>query len=222
MSNIDNIENLICDLKTYEMELLNHKTLNKPEIAVSPRFEIKIKKLIKKLEIHNQLVEMRRVAVAILITTVLLTAVLRPQMYVQAAKWVFEQCIDHFHVQFKNNSSVGKIPDYELTYIPKGYKMVEKLSTDGQGAMIMYTNDEGKSIDFEYEYSDASININNEGVQYHEYIDHHARKIYYLEATTAESSSMTWLSQDGEVVFTLFAQENKDEMQKIVDGTKEK
>ncbi len=221
MSNIDNIENLIFNLKSYEMELLQIQSENFQEINVSDNFEVRINRLIKKLKMHNRLLEMRRIAIAIFITTILLTAILRPQMYVEAARKLFEEFSDHFHVQFKESID-GRIPDYELTYIPKGYKLKEEYDFNGMGAMVLYEKDSGKTITFDYEISDSSININNEGVIYHEYVDDRGRKIYYLEKTTAESSSMTWLSEDEKVVFLLFADENRDEMQKIVDGIKEK
>ena len=215
--------NLIRDVKRCEMQFLQDKFTNtSEEILASDIFYRKMNKLISTIRKKRKERETRKSIIAIVLSVLLLIGIFQPQMYVNAGKWIFEQFKNYYNVQFKEGSQDVLLPDYELTYIPNGYVLEDELGDSKSGKILLYTNDEGEMISLEYNFSDASININSEGVEYKEYVDNAGQRIYYMQSTTAESSCMIWLSKDEKVVFTLFANEKKDEMQKIVDGVKEK
>ena len=215
--------NLIRDVKKCEMQFLQDKFTNtSEETLASDIFYRKMNKLISTIRKKRKERETRKSIIAIVLSVLLLIGIFQPQMYVNAGKWIFEQFKNYYNVQFKEGSQDTLIPDYELTYIPNGYVFEDEIGDSKSGKIILYTNDEGEMISLEYNFSDASININSEGVEYKEYVDNAGQRIYYMQSTTAESSCMIWLSKDEKVVFTLFANEKKDEMQKIVDGVKEK
>ncbi|WP_294239360.1 DUF4367 domain-containing protein [Pseudobutyrivibrio sp.] len=208
--------NLISQLYVYETEFLSNSL--EEEHDFSDVFEMKIKKLIRKYSLKAKYRSIRRTVAGVAIALILISAITKPSIYVEAAKKIFEYFSDHYEVQFNQNVNVNSIPRYEIQYIPEGYRFItdEYFET---GGVIEYADNQDVTIGLMYSISDGKMYINNENVSYHE-MEYKGKHIYYLEGDSAQGSSMTWESEDKTVMFSLSGNISKKEMLKIVDSIK--
>ena len=214
-----NINNIVTDLARYELQLTRSKYENNMH-CFSALFEKKMKKVIYYEEFKRKLLITRRAIITVLITVGIISAIVAPDVYVEAAKKIYELYENYYKVQFQENINGNSVSEYELGYIPSGWTIKEKYYYGDMGG-TWYINDRNEIIDFSYGLSDSISQINSEEVSYSEIIDNAGRHIYYLEASGTRPSTMQWMSDDETTMFTLAAPLSKDEMIMIISNIHE-
>lgn len=141
-----------------------------------------------------------------------------PGFVVQAANRAFEWFSDHVSFQFQYDSDVNEIPEYQIGYVPEGYKKVEEEHYVGMG-WITYYNEKGECIDLTYGVSDSSMGIDNENKKMLILNGKNNEKIYYLKGENNDSS-ITWQSEDETTVFNLSGVLTEEELLKIYNSIK--
>lgn len=141
-----------------------------------------------------------------------------PQEAAEAARRVMVWMEDFAEFKFQEDSEVSTIPAFTLNYVPEGYELVMEENHEVTGLQL-YSNGEDEWM-FWYGPSDASIGLNNEGVDFSIIEIGDGRKAYYFEATDGVSdNSMLWLSKEETIVFTITGLLSKEEIIKICKGT---
>ncbi len=213
--NDKDIKNIVRELAIYEMNYERSK-YNNHNHDFSEIFNRKMDKLIlheKSYQARNSFI---RILVSIIIVLTLTSLIIKPDIYANAARKIYE-LYDHFYkVQFQDDPSINGVKKYELDYIPDGWTLQEEYYYDDMGGSWYVRGNE--IIDFSYGLSDSISQINCEGVHYEEFDMDDGTHIYYLQSDGEKPSTMQWLSSDNTTMFTLAAPLNKEEMIKIIQN----
>ncbi len=209
------IVKIITELSIYEMSYERAKYNNQIH-DFSEIFNKKMNKLIlreKSYQARNSLI---RVLASIIIVLLLTSLIIKPDLYANAARKVYELYDRFYRVQFQDKSSIDGVKKYNLDYIPDGWTLQEEYYYDDMGGS-WYARD-NEIIDFSYGLSDSISQINSDGVHYEEFDMNDGTHIYYLQSDGEKPSTMQWLSPDKVTMFTLAAPLSKEEMIKIIQN----
>lgn len=208
---------LISEIYEYETQKLI--STQDSEHIFSELFEKRMRQLIKKETIGYQLVKFAKTVASIAIVFILISIIVRPTIYIEAAKKIFEKFTDHYEIRFEEKMNHPYIPHFYMKYIPEGYTLtVDEYSE--LGGVVGCTNINNETVGLVYSISDATENVNGENVSYEEF-DYNNLHIYYLKGNNKQGSSMTWESVDKTITFTLTGNLPKDTMLMIIDGISE-
>ncbi len=141
-----------------------------------------------------------------------------PGFVVQAANRAFEWFSDHVSFQFQYDSDVNEIPEYQIGYVPEGYKWVDDAYDAGSGMIVYYHNERGY-LYLVYGVIDSSIGVDNENKKLLILEGKNNQEIYYLKSTDNDSS-ITWQSEDENTVFNLSGVLTEEELLKIYNSIK--
>lgn len=209
------IEQLITDIHNTEMSRIPENKILKDKYHLSDTFYQKMNSLLKKVDKKEKRIIYSKYIAAVASIIFVLGALSHPQYLVEAKDSIVEWFQNHVNIHFEKED-ITIIPHFELGYIPEGYEQViDEYYAEGMG-VIAYEN-ENKEFSLSYEFSSSDLNLNNEGVEFSTFRLDDGMVIFYFESVEeGTDSTMTWLSKDDNVVFTLIGTLSKDEMIKIV------
>lgn len=210
---------ILAELYNAEQSLLSTSFQSK-EHTFSELFSYRIKRLVHNSVMESRILHIRNNTIAIIGVFLLVLAICRPQSYVYAYKNVFEWFSDHYKVIFSDSSSMEKVPNFNFEYIPYGYSLVDS-SISRNLSYYLYENANHETISIIVTLSDATINIDNENNNYHEYVDSKGQRIYYLESNDNLSPSIIIWNDNG-LAYEIDGMISKDELEKIKNNIKKR
>lgn len=221
-SNFDNeMKDIVAKMHEIELESIPQNEELKGRYELSDIFYGKMQWLIRKVDRKNKLSTAVKYAAATAAVLVLALGIMNPGMVTKASEELIRQMSDHMNFKFKGNLDIAEIPEYEAGYVPEGYVLVES-DYDELAGLLVYRN--GNSFfTIVYGRADGSLNIDNKDKTYQIIKLKDGTEIHYLKSKNGEdSSSMTWLSEDKTIVFSLIAPFTEEELLKIKENIRKK
>ena len=193
----------------------------KSKYTLSEVFYKKMHRLMKKEERRARIVKYTKYIAAAASIIVLLFVLSHPTYVAQAKEQIIRWFETYTNIQFSEEAMMKTIPEYKLGYVPEGYALEREEYYDDAG-IILYTNGEHQ-IDLFYGTSDASIDINNEQAEYYRLKGSDGETMEYFKSLNPKrKSTLTWLSNDGNVTFSLGGILDKEELIEIKNQIEEK
>ncbi len=216
----DELKKIICELHQAEMEQLPSKDELQGKYRLSDTFYHKMQRLIRRQKRRKKIRTCAGYVAAAAAVIVLLFSVSHPQYLIEAKNKFMEWFDDHVEFHFKEETGLTGMPKYELGYVPKGYELVEDNYLEMGMGLIVYSNGE-VNLALEYELSDANANTNNEDVTFSVITGNNGDTIYYFSSEDmGRESTMTWLSEDENISFTIIGVLSKEEMLKMQESVR--
>ena len=145
-----------------------------------------------------------------------------PEARAWARNLIVEILEEYTTIRFvdETGGQAGQTGQWAPAWLPRGYELVEE-NDQGVGVLLIYTNNDGKSIFFQCAHSTASFSYDNE---------HHTEKTvlvngisaYLLQATeNGQESSLTWYDQASGTAFSLLAELSPEELIRIAESVQE-
>ena len=214
------LKNLICKIHEQEIAELPPREVLQGKYQLSDVFHQRMKRLSHKVDRKRQWHAAARYVVAAAAVVVLLFSIAHPQYLVEAKDKIMEWYSNHVEIQFKEDTGRLTIPKYEMEYVPEGYELVEDAYYEAGAGLVVYMNND-LPLYLDYELSDSGVSMNNEGVEFLTIEGNTGDTIYYFQAVEeGRNSTMTWLSEDGNISLTIMGVLNKEEMLKIQENVR--
>lgn len=191
----------------------------------SPRFEKKMKRLIRKTHHPVFYRSLRTVASIVLVimigfgSTLAISAEARENVF----GWVKQKYESFYEYFFEGDVTPTEPAKYQPGWMPEGCEFVTTIETDG-GEIQVYTDDQGTLIRFSYTSGSADEKVSVDGVSYEKEIVeiHGSLAEIYISPNEDETNSMFWTSEDGLVLFTISGNYDKDTLIKIAENIEKK
>lgn len=214
----DNYKKLICAMHEAEIKRLPAKEELQEKYTLSDTFYHRMKRLIAKQNRKKKWKNCANYVAAAAIVIIVLLSISHPQYLVNAKNAFMKWFDNHAEFHFKENTGLTEIPRYEMEYVPEGYVLQEdNYIKEGMG-LVVYTS-ETEMLTFDYELSDSNTNMNNEDVTFSIIKGNKGDTIYYFECEDmSRESSMMWLSEDENVLFTIIGVFDTEEMLKMQES----
>lgn len=214
------LKNLICKIHEREMAPLPPREVLQGEYQLSDVFHQRMKLLCHRVDRKKLWHTAVRYVIATAAVVVLLFSIAHPQYLVEAKDKIIEWYSNHVEIQFKEDTGLLTIPKYEMGYVPEGYELVEDAYYETGTGLIVYSNNE-MNIGLGYELSDSGTSMNNEEVDFLTIEGNTGDTIYYFRAKEeGRNSTMTWLTEDGNISLTIMGVLSKEEMLKIQENVR--
>lgn len=216
----EELKSLIGKLHQAEMSQLPSKEELQGRYRLSETFDQKMNRLIQKQKSKAKRTAYAGYVAAAAAVVVLLFSIFHPQYLVEARKQFMKWFDNHAEFHFKDETSLTEMPKYEMGYVPEGFELVEDNYYEmGMGLVVYQKGEEVLYLD--YEVSDANSSINNEGVTFTIITGNRGDTIFYFcSEDKSRLSTMTWLSEDGNISFTIAGIFDKEEMLKMQESVK--
>ncbi len=198
------------------------------DVTTSPRFQRQMKKMLanpnswakqRKRPLWKQCLS--RIAMLLLACSITLGAmmVVSPTVRATVVNWVMEWYETHIIYRFFDESHLDKLPLYEITDLPTGYKKVEEIRT-WNSVTIQYENEEGDIIYFHYSYmiQGSALGVNTENAEIYEVNIHNCFGHFYLSTDPQQSNTLIWLDDQKKINFLIDGFYDKDELLKMAES----
>lgn len=217
----DEIKNIVAKMHEIEMNSIPQNEELRERYILSDIFYGKMRRLIRKADRKNKVVGAMRYAAATAAVIAIVCCVSQPGIVTKACEALIRQMSDHMNFRFKADVGNVEIPEYEAGYVPEGYVLVES-DYDELAGLLVYRNS-NYLFTIEYGRADGSLNIDNKDKTYQIIKLKDGTEIHYLKSKSGDaSSSMTWLSEDKTIVFSLIAPFSEEELLKIQENIRKK
>lgn len=217
MSSEEELKEIVTKIHELELQSIPDNDVLKEKYTLSDTFYAKMERLIKKHERNEKRKSRRRFIAAASVVIIILFSVSNPRYIVKACENIMRWFEDHVEIHFREESDTGQIPEYHLNYVPEGYELEQNIYYEISGLQVYWKEDE--LLTFEYSVSSGDICVDNEEMEYIQLKTENGETIHYFKALDDKASSITWLSNDGDVMFTIvgkLAEEELLEMQKNI------
>lgn len=193
--------------------------------AFSPRFERKMKRLLRRSS-HPVLYGALRYAASILLVIMIgFGSVLAVNANAREAVlgWVKRQEGNFYTFFFVGEEDHSKSRRYSLGWIPEGCEYVTTLETDG-GEIYIYTDENETLIQFTYISEPGNTTLSVDGVNY----DKESVKIngctgeVYLSPSEAETNGIIWTDEAENVLFCISGNFEKETLVKMAESVSKK
>ena len=206
----------------YELALLdslpNTKECNH---VFSAQFERKMKKLCNKEKSIRSNPYLKRIACAVLV--IVLSFGTLPVLNIEARAtiigWVKEQCENLVHYISPTTDVVITNKQFELGWIPNDYTLISSIDRS-DGKTILYSDPEGRIIQFSYYYTLEDTNFyigGNEYTQTQTTVGDYSAELY-ISQDPAFSNGIVWSMYDGGVYFQITAYCNEDTLIEMAEN----
>lgn len=194
--------------------------LNK-KYKLSEMFYRRMHHLVDRMERRKFMVKCVKYISAAASIIILLFTLSHPTYLAQAKNEIIRWFETHVALHYSEDSKETRVPEYRLGYVPEGYILETEDYYENSG-IIVYTNGEHQ-IDLFYGTSDTMLNINNEQAEYYRLKGLNGEIIEYFKSTNPNrESTLTWLSSDENVVFSIGGVLDKEELLEIKDHIQKK
>ena len=151
-------------------------------------------------------------AIAAALALALLGAV-RPAVLAEAAQAVMQWFEDHVSYRFQSETDLESIARYGLHDLGERYLLLDEEYQGAFGSATWYSKDRGESIHFLYGLSDGEVQIPGVDLDYKLVTDTDGTELHYiLPAAKGQEASLTWVSQDGQIVFSISGVWSEEEL----------
>ena len=223
MSNIEDnrlIQNILLDAaaEEYAAELAATE-----DVITSPHFQRQMKKMLanpnswakrRKHPLWKQC--LTRVAMLLLVCSLTLGAmmVVSPTVRATVIDWVMEWYDTYIIYRFFGESNPDKLPLYEITKLPTGYKKVDEKQEMINSVTVIYENEKNDMIYFQYSRmkSVTAFGLNTEKAEIFDIRVHNCFGQFYLSTDPQESNALVWLDEQKEIKFIIDGFYDKDEL----------
>lgn len=213
------IKTVIAKLYDIEMKNVPDDSYLQQEYHLSESFYDKMNRLVLKM---NNTEKARKLARFLAMTAAVVLAVFcltNPVKVARAYELVIQWFENYISFEYREQLEDVSTLEYEVGYVPEGYTLVESIHDQLGGVVIFIRED--KVLSVEYGPSDGKIHLDNEGKTYQ--VLYEDTEIHYLKAQNPdENSSITWLGEEEQVVFTIAGPLEQEELLKIRRGIVEK
>lgn len=192
----------------------------------SPSFQRKMRRTFRKAK-HPVIYKLPKYAACFILAVALASGTwLTVDAEARAAffAWVREQYEAFVEYRFIGEApQENEIVDYELTWLPEGYSETESHILAGSSITI-YKNEGGRIIQFSYSQGGDATSL---------FVKSNYSKIitielgstvaeYYEAEEQSDANALTWMSEDGEIMFCITAFEPKEVLVKIAESVTKK
>lgn len=146
---------------------------------------------------------------------------LNPSVVAEAKDSLVRWFDNHVVYHFQREGEETSIPRYVLGYVPEGYREGEANYYGDRGMAVYHRKDLKENISFVYGRSDGELEVPGDGRVYRVLEAEDGAELHYLEAEDGSESSLTWLSRDERVLFTISGRLSLDEFLKMQGSVKE-
>ncbi len=214
------IQNVLLDAaaEEYAAELASTE-----EVTTSPHFQRQMKKMLanpnswakqRKRPLWKQCLS--KVAMILLVCSLTLGAmmVVSPTVRATVLDWVIEWYETHIIYRFFGEPNLDKLPFYEITELPTGYKKVEEIQEMFDSVTVIYENEKNDMIYFQYSRMEngATLGIDTEKMVIFDIRVHNCYGYFYLSTDPRQSNTLIWLDEQEEIKFIIDGFCDKDEM----------
>lgn len=188
----------------------------------SPRFERKVKRIIRRTS-HSAIYRfLRSVACILLIATIGIGSILTVNVEARAAviKWIKEQFETYQGYIFKGeNVDDAELSRYYLGWIPEGYELVFS-DEDENGGTYVYTDEQGRIAQFNYIYGQqgSATFIKTEGYDKYAITVNGLPAELYVAIEEKDSDGIIWTDDSRNVIFHFSAHVDRESLIKIAEN----
>ena len=216
----EDLKKMIRLMQEKELEQLPDQETLQKTYELSDAFYDRMSRLQKRMARKEKFRKQCSVAAAAAAAFILVLFASHPQAVAEAGRSIMSWEKDFAAFHFKEESDLTVIPRYTLGYVPDGYELKMDEYYENMG-VIFYSDGGVNEWHFAYSVSDADIWADNKDLSF-SILKWNGKQIYYLEAINdTEASHMEWLSDDGNIAFSIHGCLSKEEMLKIIEGIKE-
>lgn len=136
--------------------------------------------------------------------------------------WVREKYEAFVEYRFTGDASdEGNTDAYELAWLPDGFSLMEEHVLGGSTLMI-YTNDFGQRITFSYLQGDDAVSmfITSDYVEVKTVQIGDIKADYYRAGQEESADALVWISEKGDITFSILANLPEDIVIKLAEGVK--
>ena len=219
-NNFDNeIKNILSQMHEVELQGIPEKEELQKRYTLSELFQKRMSKLTRKVEREEKIRTAARNVAATAAVIVMLFCVMKPEIVASAYQVIIREFSNHINFKFKNDGNIKNMAEYEAGYLPEGYVLDGDYSDIG---LMIYRNQKDL-LYLQYVNATASINVDNEKRVYKLIKGKDGTEIHYFEAknNTAYSTIM-WLSEDENLVFSVVGRLSREELLKIKENIRQK
>ena len=204
-------------------------TLPKPEECdhvFSPRFERKMRKLIRKTNHPIVYKALSRAACALLVLVLSASLLLtfHPKARAAVVDWIKEKVEDFYHYfapekESEPESGAAAPGDYCLGWIPEGYtQLISKTTEDDKTEF--YVNDAGQILQFRCLYSNSSSSLLAGGGEYDEkHLEIGSLHVdLYLAKDNSRGNAIIWSVNNGNLLLYVSAQLEEADLIKMAES----
>lgn len=192
----------------------------------SPSFQRKMRRTFRKAK-HPVIYKLPKYAACFVLAVALASGTwLTVDAEARAAffAWVREQYESFVEYRFIGEApQENEIVDYELTWLPEGYSETESHILAGSLTTI-YKNETGRIIQFSYSQGGDATSLFVKS-NYSKIITIELGSIvaeYYEAEEQSDANALTWMSEDGEIMFCITAFEPKEVLVKMAESVTKK
>lgn len=202
---------VVAELHELELSMLPSREELQESCVLSEGFYQRMERLVDRMRRKSRRRERLRYAVAGLTLAVSLGFLFHMQDKIEACRNVMNFYPGHLDFKFEEQLyDMGAVSEYKLGYVPGGYVMTER-NRDWSGGYDIYRNNDRQRLVFSYDRSDAAISVDSEDKEYRLLTLEDGTEVHYLKAADGETSSVTWLSADGLMVFGIHGECSEEE-----------
>lgn len=191
----------------------------------SPRFEKKMKRLIRKSYhpiFYRTLRTVASVVLVILIgfgSTLAVSAEAREVVF----GWVKQQYENFYEYFFEGNIAPTESEKYQPGWMPEGCEFVTSYETAG-GEVYIYTDTEDTLIQFSYTSNPNNENIYIDGVNYSKEVAsvNDLPAEIYMSQNENETNSIIWKDDSGVILFTASGNFDQETLIRIAENIEKK
>jgi len=147
---------------------------------------------------------------------IMILGVARPGILVQAAQAVMQWFEDHVSYHFRSETTMETVPQYMLRGIQEDYRLMDEEYHGDMGSAT-YESMEGKGkLYFLYGLSSGEVQAPGKEMNYEIIVDRDGTELYYVyPQAEGQEGSLTWVSEDGQVVFSISGALSEQELLEI-------
>ena len=194
------ISSIISELHENELKSI-YNSIKTDEIELSEGFHERMRLLEDKMRRRDHQKSALRVAIGMAACLTIVFVLLFPGYVVNASRSALEWFQDHVVLQFFAASKEDEIIEYQLSYVPDGYVLLES-NYEAKNGYCLFSNDRDEEISFYYVINDAALTLDSEEATFEEIMTDRGQVLYITKSENT-GVSMVWQSQDGSTEFTV-------------------
>ncbi len=137
----------------------------------------------------------------------------------QAAEAFMSWFEDHVTYHFKEQSEISNVPCYTLSYLPEGFRWYSDEYYGEMGAVTAYSSERQEKFTFIYGLSGGQLEVPNGERDYKVLYTKDGTELHYFQAGQEElESSLTWFSEDENLLFSIVGRLSQEELLQIQQG----
>jgi hypothetical protein len=136
--------------------------------------------------------------------------------------WVRQVYEDRVVYRFESAAQSGELPEYEVTWIPEGYEVVEEYEDETERVVVYYNETSGLGVVFDYHFiNEESLEevLFDDGTQVEKVTVNGVKADYYYDD---ESNVLMWVDKNDSIVYIINTQLDKESIIHIAESVVKK